>query len=62
MTITCPNCLSSLTHRSKTRGIRESIFFAMIFRRPFRCEECDLRFFRWSITEKPGTERRMITS
>jgi hypothetical protein len=62
MTITCPNCRSSLTHRSKTKGILESVFLAMIFRRPFRCEECDSRFFRWSISEKPGPERRMITS
>jgi len=26
----------------------------MIFVRPFRCEKCDSRFFRWSINEKPG--------
>jgi DNA-directed RNA polymerase subunit RPC12/RpoP len=62
MTIRCPNCRSLLTHRSKTKGIRESVLFAIIFRRPFRCEECDSRFFRWSITEKPSPERRMITS
>jgi DNA-directed RNA polymerase subunit RPC12/RpoP len=62
MTITCPNCGSASTHRSKTKGFQETVFLAMIFSRPFRCEECDSRFFRWSITEKPGPERRMITS
>jgi transposase-like protein len=62
MTITCPNCRSSAIHRSKTKGFRETVFLAMIFRRPFRCEECDSRFVRWSLSEKRGPERRMITS
>jgi hypothetical protein len=28
--LTCPNCRSPLIHRSKTKGIRESIFLAAI--------------------------------
>jgi len=34
----------------------------MIFVRPFRCEKCDSRFFRWSISEKPGQARPPVTS
>jgi hypothetical protein len=30
--------------------------------RPFRCEESDFRFFRWSISEKPGPDRPIRTS
>jgi len=61
MNMTCPNCQSSLMHRSKTKGLVE-IVFAALFRRPFRCEECDERFFRWSIGEKRRPERPMTTS
>jgi len=27
----------------------EKGILAMIFVRPFRCENCDLRFFRWTL-------------
>jgi hypothetical protein len=46
--LNCPECSSSKTHLSKPRGILEKRIFALIFLRPFRCEKCDLRFFRWS--------------
>ena len=39
-----------------------SSFLSLIFLRPFRCEECDSRFRRWSITEKPGPDRPIRTS
>lgn len=54
MCIPCPNCRSLLTHWSKTKGIVESVLKTVIFRRAFRCEECDSRFFQCSISEKPG--------
>jgi len=62
MILTCPNCQSSRIHRSKTKGVVEIVFATLLFRRPFRCEECDTRFFRWSITEKPRPERPLISS
>jgi transposase-like protein len=62
MSITCPNCSSALTHRSNKSGFRESVLMAMVFIQPFRCEECDSRFYRWSIREKPGLERPAKTS
>jgi hypothetical protein len=62
MCIRCPNCRSLLTHRSKTKGIVESVLKTVIFRRAFRCEECDSRFFRCSISEKPGPNRPIRTS
>jgi len=41
----------------QSKGVLESGLLAMIFVRPFRCEKCDYRFFRWSITEKSGPAR-----
>jgi hypothetical protein len=62
MQITCPNCRSSLNHRSRTKGIVETFLLPLIFMRPFRCEECDDRFFRCSVSEKPGPVRPVATS
>jgi hypothetical protein len=33
----------------------------MLFVRPFRCERCDLRFFRWSVTPNPNSSRPATT-
>lgn len=55
--MSCPLCHSKRIHRSKRRGIMERGILAMIFVRPFRCERCDFRFFRWSVTtnnDAPG--------
>ena len=62
MQITCPNCQGQMTHRSRTRGIVESVLLAAILVRPFRCEKCDSRFLRWSFNEKAGLERPTTTS
>jgi hypothetical protein len=62
MCMECPNCRSLMTHRSKTKGIVESVLKMAIFRRPFRCEECDSRFFRYCIREKPDADRLIRTS
>jgi len=57
MRITCPNCQSHRVHHSKKKGILESLLLAAIFVRPFRCEKCDTRFFRWSFREQHGPDR-----
>lgn len=46
--LNCPECDSRQIHLSRRRGILEKTIFALILLRPFRCEKCDLRFFRWS--------------
>jgi hypothetical protein len=53
----CPACESSQIHQSRRRGIIERKVFALIFLRPFRCEECDLRFFRWSFANNHHPSR-----
>jgi hypothetical protein len=40
VSIWCPDCRSDQIHRSRTRGIIESLL-AILLIRPYRCEECD---------------------
>ena len=57
--VNCPQCTSQRIHQSRRRWIIERIL-AMLFVRAFRCERCDSRFFRWSVTPIPicpGTKR-----
>jgi hypothetical protein len=53
MRLSCPNCGSLLIHRSRKKGIFEYVLSGIIFVHPFRCDECDSRFFRWSLCENP---------
>jgi len=55
--ICCPNCDSARIHPSRRKGFVEKGILAMIFVRPFRCEECDDRFFRWCVSTNPNASR-----
>ena len=46
MPFQCPQCQSQSITRSKRRGWVESVVFALIQVRPYRCMSCDWRFFR----------------
>lgn len=54
--ISCPGCQSDLTRRSRTRGIVESLLVFLRIR-PYRCDECDCRFFRWCVQHKSQATR-----
>ncbi len=54
MSISCPSCSSLRIHRSRRKGFLESGLLTMLFVRPFRCELCNHRFFRWSFSANPG--------
>jgi predicted Zn-ribbon and HTH transcriptional regulator len=58
----CPLCHSERIHRSKRKGMMKRSLLAMIFVRPFRCERCDFRFFRWLFTAKPNASLTVTTS
>lgn len=60
--LNCPLCHSERIHRSRRRGIVERRILTMVFLRPFRCDICDFRFFRWSITTNPNSPSRATTS
>jgi hypothetical protein len=42
----CPVCASGSVRRSKRKGIVERIWFRFAFVWPYRCKDCDSRF--WS--------------
>ncbi len=48
--LACPECHSEQVHASRRRGLVEKRILATIQVRPFRCETCDSRFFRWSLS------------
>lgn len=60
MPIHCLSCHSKHIHRSKTRGTLEHLL-GLLALRPYRCEECDYRFFYYSRLSagrhKPASER-----
>ena len=43
----CPRCSSHLVHRSRRRGLIERVAHALLQISPYRCDECDHRYFRW---------------
>jgi hypothetical protein len=53
----CPMCWSRLIRRSKRRGLLEVTLMQILFVRPYRCVECEWRFFRWSIFHKAPRPR-----
>lgn len=59
--IYCPNCATTRIHLSGRKGILERVILATLFIRPFRCDLCDQRFFRWSFTPKPNSPRTAAT-
>ena len=46
MPVVCPRCNSKYIHRSRRRGIFELSVLSLVPIRPFRCEDCDRRFYR----------------
>jgi hypothetical protein len=59
--MSCPWCHSERIHQSKRKGILERGFLTMLFFKPFRCETCDRRFFRWSFTANRNASRTIAT-
>jgi ribosomal protein L37AE/L43A len=40
----CPHCSSEIVRRSRRRNFRDRMM-SIVSRLPYRCEECDLRFY-----------------
>ena len=49
----CPNCQSTSCHRSRRSGAVEFILHTLFFTTPYRCEDCDARFFRRRLSKQP---------
>lgn len=41
----CPNCESEAIRRSERRGFVECVFLRLALVWPYRCDDCDLRFW-----------------
>ena len=41
----CPGCQSQNVRKSRRRNVYEKLFCAVFFLSPFRCEDCDERYF-----------------
>ena len=44
--LSCPECGSQTIHRSMRRGLKESILHRVFLVSPYRCDDCDHRYFR----------------
>jgi hypothetical protein len=59
--MTCPLCAGEDLHRSRGRGIYERILLRAIGKYPYRCDECDERFYAQrpkepaAVTQADGT-------
>jgi ribosomal protein L37AE/L43A len=45
VSVLCPHCQSKAIRRSKRRGVFESSILSLLPVRPFRCKDCDHRFY-----------------
>jgi hypothetical protein len=50
----CPVCESSLVRRSTRRGFVERIWFRFAFVWPYRCDDCDSRFWGFRRSYQPS--------
>lgn len=50
----CPRCKSRATVRSKRRGVFELTLLGLLPVRPFRCRDCDCRFYSWLFHMHPN--------
>jgi transposase-like protein len=57
----CPRCHSEHIRRSRRKGIIERRILPMLLVKPFRCEGCDYRFFRWSFITNTNASRAATT-
>jgi transposase-like protein len=44
--VSCPQCRSKDIRRSRRKGFLESSILSLILLRPFRCQDCNRRFYR----------------
>jgi hypothetical protein len=60
MVVSCPHCRSRAIRRSKRKGTFETSILSLIPVRPFRCKECDHRFY--GLTSQPDSIQSKSTA
>jgi DNA-directed RNA polymerase subunit RPC12/RpoP len=61
----CPQCASQDTRRSERRGPFERVVLPLLYMRPYRCMDCDARFYarrrlKAAIIEQRGANPTML--
>ncbi len=54
----CPNCGSDNVRRSLRKGPKDWVLRRLLFQSPYRCLDCDERFFDFRATHHPKKEPR----
>lgn len=49
----CPNCGSSTAYRSRRIGAMEFVLHYVFFTSPYRCKDCEHRYYRSRRTHPP---------
>ena len=50
----CPNCESASIRRSRRNGPVEYVLHTLLFISPYRCRDCDTRYFRFRFSRASG--------
>jgi hypothetical protein len=53
----CPNCQGTSCFRSRRRGALEFFFHYVLFTSPYRCKDCDTRYYRTRMAKETRKER-----
>src|ERR1700676_4582688 len=61
MSTNCPRCHSLQIHRSRRYGNLESGLLSILLLQPFRCDNCNHRFFRWSFAANAAQSYQAIS-
>jgi DNA-directed RNA polymerase subunit RPC12/RpoP len=59
--VRCPRCGSNTVYRSRRRGVIERHLFSAISLRPYRCENCDSRFYLRRMTAQTAGRSELLT-
>jgi hypothetical protein len=49
--VRCPDCGSASLHRSRRKGLVESLLYRVLLLSPYRCDECYERHFRFRLAK-----------
>ena len=48
----CPNCFSLEVRRSRSKTFLELFVLPLVLLRPYRCEQCEHRYYNWVFSKK----------
>jgi hypothetical protein len=58
----CPNCASASVRRSRRNGVIEKTLLKALALHPYRCEECDERYFRLGMRRESPEQPQTLAS